>query len=262
MRGRVSSARPRSAMRHVVGAASGDLAAMAAAAGLGERLDDLQDGGVVLAGDEAWRPGLPAGVRRARWLDRDPAGALDLPLPAIASADWIAELLGRLRPDAPVFVVRPGLEASERARRNPSAGPLRVSGPPEILAAMTQPHERVDDDPDVILDLAPTPRRSVPSATPVVGSLVPGREELVEHGVSGLLTEPDDPRGAARLLDLLAADAALLARLCEGAAAAAEGWPSVEDAGRALVEALDAIAALPPASDDPGTAKPLLSWTR
>jgi glycosyltransferase involved in cell wall biosynthesis len=58
-------------------------------------------------------------------------------------------------------------------------------------------------------------------ALPVVSTRVGGVPELVEHGVTGLLVEPDDPEGLAGALTTLLADPALRASCGRAAAAKA-----------------------------------------
>jgi hypothetical protein len=136
----------------------------------------------------------------ARWIEDDPAHALDVPVPAIVPMQWMADLLAAFDPDLRVFVVRPG------------------SG------------------------------RFAPSPEPRVVTLTPGVTELVEHGVNGLIIDPDDPRGAERLQELLERDRE---RLEAGAREKVAAWPSDADAAEALVAALDEIAALPPVTLPP-----------
>ena len=61
---------------------------------------------------------------------------------------------------------------------------------------------------------------------------VTGHDEYVEHGWNGLVVDWDDPRGTARMLDLLARDRALLHFLRTNALATARGWPSWEQSRR------------------------------
>lgn len=238
--------------RHGVRAASGALAELTERAGLANDVTD--GGGVLLAGSDA-----VLSQCSARWLDQDPARALDAGLPAICAAEWIADLHRALRPDLPAFVVRPGVDNVEMEDLRDIGGDLpsrrlRVFGDPRIVAGMTEPAERVDTEEEarVVLDL--TPSVIVVRRKPVVATLVPGRQEVVKHGVNGLLVEPDDLRGAARLLDLLARDADLRAELERGARELA--WPTVDQSAQKLVEALDEIAALPKAQ--PAEPKPFL----
>ena len=84
---------------------------------------------------------------------------------------------------------------------------------------------------------------------------VTGHEEYVVHGENGLVVDWDDVRGAARALDLLARDHALLHRLRWGALATAKGWPSWEQQGAVMAAALRAIARRPPRPSGPFDAR-------
>ena len=202
---------------------------------------------VVPAGSERLGAGAERVVRR---VDTDPAGIPDVDLPSIAAAQWIADLLASLRPDLPVRVVRPGVRPLVGALPPQLDKPLRVlTDHAEILAGMTEPHERArtPEDADVSLTLSSVSRSHRPQRLPEIATLVPGRDETIDHGHNGLLVEPDDPRGAARLLDLVAKDRMLLQRLTEGARDFYDAWPSVEDAERELEAVADEIAIAPPA---------------
>lgn len=74
---------------------------------------------------------------------------------------------------------------------------------------------------------------------------VTGHDEVVTHGVDGVVVDFDDAAGTAGWLDLLARDRALLARLQDGALAAAARWPSWEDSTARFATALERIAAAP-----------------
>jgi glycosyltransferase involved in cell wall biosynthesis len=74
---------------------------------------------------------------------------------------------------------------------------------------------------------------------------VTGHEEYVEHGWNGLLVDWDDPRGAARQLDLLARDRRLLHFLRANALATARSWPSSQQAGTFMAAAVAAIGRTP-----------------
>jgi hypothetical protein len=86
---------------------------------------------------------------------------------------------------------------------------------------------------------------------------VTGHEEYVEHGWNGLLTEWDDVRGTARLLDLLARDRRYLHFLRTNALETARAWPSWEQSSTFMAAALSAIHRLPPR--DPRGAGALLA---
>jgi O-antigen biosynthesis protein len=75
---------------------------------------------------------------------------------------------------------------------------------------------------------------------------VTGHDEYVIHGWNGLVTEWDDVRGTARLLDLLARDARYLHFLRANALETARAWPSWEQSSTFMAAALSAIRRLPP----------------
>jgi O-antigen biosynthesis protein len=75
---------------------------------------------------------------------------------------------------------------------------------------------------------------------------VTGHEEYVRHGVNALVCDWDDPRGTARQLDLLARDRELLHRLRLGALETARAWPTWEQSGQLMADALRAIHRDPP----------------
>jgi phosphatidylinositol alpha 1,6-mannosyltransferase len=69
------------------------------------------------------------------------------------------------------------------------------------------------------------------SGTPVIAPRSGGPIDLIEHGVSGLLTDPDDPRSLTRAVAALAADAGRRARLGEAGRRSVLGrtWESLGD---------------------------------
>jgi hypothetical protein len=71
---------------------------------------------------------------------------------------------------------------------------------------------------------------------------VTGFDEYVRHGSNALVVDWDDERGTARMLDLLARDRSLLARLRLGAVETARSWPSWEEQGALMADALRSIA--------------------
>jgi O-antigen biosynthesis protein len=74
---------------------------------------------------------------------------------------------------------------------------------------------------------------------------VTGHDEYVAHGWNGLVTEWDDVRGTARLLDLLARDRRYLHFLRANALETARAWPSWEQSSTFMAAALRAIRRLP-----------------
>jgi hypothetical protein len=135
--------------------------------------------------------------------------ALDLPVDFIATDASIQCALVALRPDARVLLGRLPLA--------PAAA-------------------------DVVLDGSPVPAMLAGSA-PIV---LPSNAGPVEHMVSGLIAEPDDPADISRLRDQLRSDPDLAARLAEGAKAAVADWPSDASEVRAALEEI--LASEPPAS--------------
>jgi hypothetical protein len=135
--------------------------------------------------------------------------ALDLPVDFIATDASIQSALVALRPDARVLLGRLPLA--------PAAA-------------------------DVVLDGSPVPAMLAGSA-PIV---LPSNAGPVEHMVSGLIAEPDDPADISRLRDQLRSDPDLAARLAEGAKAAVADWPSDASEVRAALEEI--LASEPPAS--------------
>jgi hypothetical protein len=132
--------------------------------------------------------------------------ALDLPVDFIATDASVRDALVELRPDARVLLGR--------------------------LPFVPVPA-------GVVLEGSPVPAMLAGGATIVL----PSNAGPVEHMVSGLVAEPDDPADVERLQALLAGDPALAARLADGARAAVADWPT--DASEVAV-ALEAILASPP----------------
>lgn len=86
----------------------------------------------------------------------------------------------------------------------------------------------------------------------VVTTPVTGHDEYIVDGENALVTSWDDERGTARLLDLLATDRELLARLEAGALATAAQWPSSAASTAEMANVLADLAAAP--DPDPGRA--------
>ena len=150
--------------------------------------------------------------------------AYDLPVDFVAAAPWVRDALADLRPDARCVLVTSGApEGPSRPRgprRTPPPAPRRAPPRPRRRATRTAPrslaHGRARREEaglggaDVVLMLsdvdgvlgAPLAGFAA-GATAVVG---PAHDaaDLVEHGENGFVADADDPRGAARFLDLLA----------------------------------------------------------
>jgi glycosyltransferase involved in cell wall biosynthesis len=122
-----------------------------------------------------------------------------------------------------------------------------------VLGAVTQEElARLYADTDMVLTLSRIEGMSGPplegfhcGATCVV-TPVTGHEEYVVHGWNGLVTEWDDVRGTARLLDLLAHERRYLHFLRVNALETAKAWPSWEQSSTLMAAALSAIRRLPP----------------
>ncbi len=197
--------------------------------------------------------------------------AYDLPVDFVAAAPWVRDALADLRPEARCVLVTSGRPAPEgepaasALEARPSApasapaapgatpsgpgaapsAPLRVhlAGAGDeraAFAAMAEPavEARLEQADVVVMLSAVDGVLGAPldgfrhGATAVVGPADDARD-LVAHGENGFVADAGDPRGAARLLDLLARDRDLLGRLREAARATAAAWPTPE---RAAVE--------------------------
>lgn len=222
-----------------------------------------------------------AHLRMGGWNpERLPAAlSYDLPVDFLAANPAARTALADLRPDARCLLAPGGLD-----HRAFGSGPPRAPGAalrilavagadgelPEVardaLAAMAEPSETsllmaaadagdraaAYRAADVLLAAAPDADPSGPlleamaAGLPGVAPAGPTGAEPVDHGVSGIVAEPDDPRGTARWLDTLARDAALLGELRTGAAARAAAHPSWDDAAAALHAALELLVAEEP----------------
>lgn len=190
--------------------------------------------------------------------------ALDLPVVFLAARAHVAEALAALRPDAPCHRVRLGIERGPEPSLDGDASPLRVlahgarAGDVLRQAAGVEPAASLAEA-QVVLHLDAPADPLAPLAAFAVGATcvaaeTAGVDELVEHGVNGLLCEPDDGRGPTRQLELLARDRALLHRLREGALATARAWPTTGDAAAELAAALTRIAQDAPPDPAPAAA--------
>jgi hypothetical protein len=207
--------------------------------------------------------------------DRVPAAlAYDLPVDFIATAQWIGDALGALRPDARCLVVRNGIDRSLYAPPESRDGPLRVvadarGGEPvarAAVAAATAPLDvtwvdaaqdlaaraEVLRGADATLLLDPVdgalglPLEGFAAGATTVIAAAGGATDLVRDGVNGFVVEPDDAGGAARQLDVLASDGELLRRLRAQAAETVRSWPSLDQASADMRAALDELIAGPP----------------
>ena len=185
--------------------------------------------------------------------------AYDLPVDFVAAAPWVRDTLAELRPEARCVLVTSGAPAPTEGApaAPPSTAPLRVhpSGDEARAAvgAMSEAHAEASlGEADVVVMLSSVDgvldaplRGFLAGATAVVG---PAHDagDLVRHGENGFVADADDPRGAARFLDLLARDRDLLARLREAAGATGAAWPTAEQAAAEMEAALQRLVAEDP----------------
>jgi hypothetical protein len=190
----------------------------------------------------------------------------DLPLTLIAPNRAVAKALEDRAPGRLIVVVEPGIPrpsapGGEGVRPHvpaePSAAegqgvrphvPLRVASAgtaDEILDRASEPVEPAAiASADVLLELPPAdaplmqaPRAMLAGVVPVV-TPVDGQAELIADSESGIVVGFDDVPGIARVLDTLARDRDLLARLREGSMRRAESLPTLDEEAAALREAL------------------------
>lgn len=192
--------------------------------------------------------------------ERLPAAlALDLPLDFTAESDGLASFLRMLRPDARVAPAPP---PCMRVGAAPEDGgeplPIAIAGDTHaagaVLEAMTAPHRVVEAGPHVVLALG-EPREPARTAAMAIGSgaaLVmeagPFTDDLIAHRENGLLADPDDPLGTARLLDEAVRESNLIPDLRAAAARRASAWPDATAAAEAFEHALEGFLAKPPPS--------------
>lgn len=185
----------------------------------------------------------------------------DLPLTLVASNETVARGLRDHAPGRRVVVVRPGVRrdaVQATAGSEPAGGALRVAtaGPAEaILARASEPTEQVAlANAEVLLALPEVPQTLTYVAQAQLAGVVPvvtaidGHDELVSDGETGIVVGFDDVPGTARVLDTLASDRELLARLSRAAREAASDYPTPDDEAAGLSAALEQA---PPASDRP-----------
>jgi hypothetical protein len=220
--------------------------------------------------------------RLATWQAERLAASLayDLPVDFLATAQWVADALRELRPDARVLLARDGVDRDLFAPAPPPTadGPLRVlvddrhaldrAGSLErrAVGAVTAPvqvtHVEPEDtaerraallaEADVVLTLPAgdgilgLPLEGFHVGRTAVVTAAADHAELVRHGDNALVVDHDDDRGAAAQLDRLAADRSLPASLGERAAASVADWPTWEAAAAGLSRALEEILATPP----------------
>ncbi|MDP9400185.1 MAG: glycosyltransferase [Actinomycetota bacterium] len=145
----------------------------------------------------------------------------------------LVRALALLRADARLVLVGDG---SERARVEALARELGVADRLRITGFV--PHEQVPTAlahadvavlPSVSEELGTAMLEALHAGLPVVASRVGGIPEVIEDGVSGLLTPPGDPAALAAALDRVLLEPGLAARLAAGGRARARdfSWPAL-----------------------------------
>jgi hypothetical protein len=216
--------------------------------------------------------------RMGEWdAERIPAAlSYDLPVDFLATGRWVADALAELRPASRVLLVPDGVDPPPAAAVTPGpGGPVRVlvddrwlpEGAPSVardaVGRATAPLAATwlgrDDDTateaaalaqaDVLLRLDPvdgvlgSPLRAMRAGVVPVVLASGGQAELVEHDVTGIVADAEDPAGTAHRLDALAADREGLARLRAAARERAAAWPDREAAAAAWTVALAELTA-------------------
>jgi O-antigen biosynthesis protein len=182
--------------------------------------------------------------------------AYDLPVDFIAAAPWVRDTLADLRPEARTILVTTPAPVPHQSAAGRGGGPLRVhlaAADGDERAAFDAMEEPKEESPlagaDVVAMLSTVdgvlgaPLEGFRAgATAVVGPALDA-QDLVVHGENGFVADADDVRGAARLLDRLARDRDLLARLQGAARETGAKWPTWEDAEQEMKAALERIVA-------------------
>lgn len=106
--------------------------------------------------------------------------------------------------------------------------------------------------------LALPPVEAMHVGLPSVVTPYTGHEEYLAHGENGFVVGYDDLEGTAAVLDLLAGDRALLARLSDGALRTARDWPGDDHSTTAFADALEQLAQEAPPTPEPA----LRDWGR
>ncbi len=194
-------------------------------------------------------------------LDSVPAGDDDAPLRVLIEGDpvpWFkgvpaaAHAANAMTLPHVTTIVTGNAEAAARLPADQVIGPLSQRELSDLYAQT-----------DVLLKLSRVegmfgpPLEAFHRGATCVVTEVTGYDEYVRHQENGLVVDWDDTQGTARALDLLAQDRALLRRLRDGALATARAWPSWDEQGPLMADALHAIATAPP--PDPADAARRLS---
>lgn len=167
-------------------------------------------------------------------------GASGRPLKGV---DQALDVIASLREPAHVTWVAPhGLEP----------GAERPHGVARVLERLSHGEmAEVYADSDVLLKLSRAegmygpPLEGFHRGCTVVTTAVTGHDEYVRHRENGLVCGWDDVPGTARMLDLLARDRELLARLRGGALATARAWPDWDACAAEMAAALRRVVAEP-----------------
>lgn len=201
--------------------------------------------------------------RLGTWQAERIAAALvyDLPVDFLCAGTWVQDALAELRPEARRVLAREGLDhAAVRPRVAPPDGRLRVladrrwelePSPGSVEELRTPDRWAQLARSDVLLMLNPvdgvlgSPLEAMRAGCVPIVVPAGGQGELVEHLRSGIVAEPEDPRGLERWLERLQADRTLLERLRAAAVERASRWPSWEDASAELEAALEGLLAEP-----------------
>jgi O-antigen biosynthesis protein len=210
---------------------------------IAETLDELQPGGRVFY----VRNGIDKGVFRPAATVRP---KLEGPLRVLIEGYRSSEFKGVDEAVATVAAMTEPRHLTAVIPDRTAAGDVDADS---MLGAVTQQDlARLYADTDVVLKLSRIegmfgpPLEGFHCGTTCVVTPVTGHDEYVAHGWNGLVTEWDDVRGTARLLDLLARDRRYLHYLRTNALETARAWPSWEQSATFMAAALGAIRRLPP----------------
>jgi hypothetical protein len=211
--------------------------------------------------------------RLGSWQAERVAAALvyDLPVDFLCAGAWVEEALAEHRPEARRLLAREGLDhEAALPREAPDGDGLRVlvdrrwepdpgadGGPGAALGEPLRAEDRWQQyaRADVLLMLNPvdgvlgSPLEAMRAGCVPVVLPAGGQAELVEHGVTGIVAEPEDPRGLDAWLRRLDADRPLLERLRAAAVERATAWPGWTQATEELEAALARLVAEEPPAE-------------
>ena len=170
-------------------------------------------------------------------------GHPDVPIKGVGEAQLAASMMTEAHQTT---LISPGPFKS-RVTADRVLGPVPMNRMPEIYR-----------EADVLLKLSRVegmfgpPLEAFHEGATCVVTPVTGHDEYVEHGWNGFVADWDDPRGTARLLDLLARDRTQLQYLRTNALETARGWPSQQQSASEMAAALQQIATDPAPQPGPG----------